>query len=40
MGTLIGGSSALHFKGAQDKGVLDSNDRVIVKQMGWLNFIM
>jgi hypothetical protein len=32
VGTLIGGSSALRFKGAQGEGVLDRNDRVIVKK--------
>jgi hypothetical protein len=40
VGTLIGGSSALRFKGAQEEGVLDRNGRVIVKQTGWPNFIV
>jgi hypothetical protein len=40
VGTLIGGSSALRFKGAQEEVVLDRNDRVIVKQMGWPIFIV
>ncbi|MCK7490477.1 MAG: hypothetical protein MZW92_00745 [Comamonadaceae bacterium] len=37
---LIGGSSALRFKTAQVEGVLDRNDRVMVKQTGWPNFVV
>jgi isopentenyl diphosphate isomerase/L-lactate dehydrogenase-like FMN-dependent dehydrogenase len=35
---LINGFSALRIKTAQVKGVLDRNDRVMVKQTGWPNF--
>jgi cell division protein FtsB len=37
---LIGGSSALRYKIAQVEGVVDRNDRVMVKQMGWQNFVV
>jgi hypothetical protein len=37
---LIGGSSALRFKTAQVEGVFDRNDRVMVKQTGWPNFVV